>query len=446
MNDAHLKEYTAIFENAILSRASRHENWASISGGWDSTIVLGALCKYFDASRVRAVVSEVKLKDGRVYNPYEVEKAIRIGKYYGVPTEVASINFADVNLKKLWDDTVNAGRTDFVYTHTFLFQAMVDTIMAKGKADAAVFIGSLSDSLHNFGFSQGVSLQYLNNDFRDYSDKMMSYLYSPSFMQKVIDDTYLDDFAYNLFKNAEVGGSRLHHAGTEFTPASQMTREERIFEYLLSFVLSNSRLPFAPIANESVFSSHARSSLKEWLYINYFQEVVTQIDTENMYFWLIWLYQHFHLQGFEKSALNASLRGSGRRPCVPFYDLQLVKFLQRMPEDWGRGLEWRQTKYPLKHYGRNILKVPYDIIESGVHSYITEMEQGRNVNIFSEILNNSSLSAEMWQNVKNNTDLDKLFDKDWFNRPALNKVLEMRASEAISALPLRLLLLLSIKA
>ncbi|MEK6704710.1 MAG: hypothetical protein AABZ06_02895 [Bdellovibrionota bacterium] len=439
MNEANLDEYAEIFENAVLSRSSQSENWASVSGGWDSTIVLGVLRKYFDVSKVHGVVSQVKLSDGRVFNPYEIDKAMKIGKYYGVPVEVANIDLADASLNKLWGDTLNAGHSDFVYTQTFLFQAMVDMVRAKGSANAAIYFGSFADSLHNFGFAQGGSLLYLSNDFRNYSDKMMSYLYSPSFLEKVIANNFKNDFIYKLFKSDRAGGSE-----AEFADVSQMSKNDRIFEYLLSFVLSKTRLPFAPFASETIFSGHSRGYLKEWLWENYFKDVVEQINGNNMYSCLTWLYEHFHIQGFEKGAVTAGLRGSGIRPCFPFYDLRMVRFLEKMPESWGRGLEWRLTKYPLKHYGREKLKVPYDIIESGVHSYISETEEGKNVNMFSEIMNNSVLTPNTWKDMRNNADLDGLFDKEWFNIAVLNNTLEKAASESGPLLPIRLFLISTI--
>ncbi|MFC1952767.1 hypothetical protein ACFLWR_01370 [Chloroflexota bacterium] len=445
MGEVNLDEYAEIFENAVLSRSSQVENWVGVSGGWDSTILLGLLAKHFYANKIRATVSAVKLSDGRIFNPYEVEKVVKIGKHYGVPVEVNTIDLADDMLNKLWKDTVRSGHSDFVYTHTFLFQAIADIIQEKGQAGAAVFFGSYADSIHNFGFSQGVSLQYLSNDFRNYSDKMMSYLYSPSFLGKVLNNTFKDDFVYGIFRGAEAGLSRWRNSENDFVNVSQMSKNERVFEYLLSFILSNSRLPFAPFATESVFSSDSKTYLKEWLWDNYFENVVKQIDCDNMYSWLISIYQHFHLQGFEKCAITSSLRGTGKRPCFPFYDLRMVKFLQAMPENWGRGLEWRPTKYPLKHYGRENLKIPFEIIESGTHSYIIETEAAKNVDLYFEIINNSALTAGNWDNLRSKVDLGSIFNEEWFSIETLNSVLKNGVSESGSLLPLRLFLLSTIK-
>ena len=48
------------------------------------------------------------------------------------------------------------------------------------------FTGEGSDGLQNFGFSQYATLyQDKSRDFREYSDKMMSYLFGPTFLDKI---------------------------------------------------------------------------------------------------------------------------------------------------------------------------------------------------------------------------------------------------------------------
>ena len=436
MGETDLDRYAEILENSILSRSSPNDNWVCVSGGWDSTIILGVLRKFFDASSVHAVVQAFNFSDGRCYNPYEVEKSKEIGKHYGVRVEVVTTDMGDKRLPGIWSDNAPARRTDFVYSWLPAYPIMANLLQQKGKPGAAVFVGSFSDALHNFGFSQYASLPYLNLDFRQYSDKIMSYLYSPTFLKKVIDNTFEDDFAYKLFK--------WHYANVSFIDMSRLSRDERIFEYLLSFIMSASRLPFAFFDNESILSNNARSSYKEWLYANYFKDPVENIDCENMYFWLIWLYQHFHLQGLEKNAVNANFRASGTRPCWPFYDLRLVRFLQMMPENWGRGLEWRPIKYPLKHYAREKLNIPYKIVESGFHSYIDEVEHGHSIDWRSEIINNSVLTPGTWQNIRSGDKLGQLFDQKWFNISVLNDALQTGKSKSnATALPLNLLAILS---
>jgi len=435
MGPPDLERYNDALINAILSRSSQHQNWVAISGGWDSTIILGVLREYFDAANVQTVVAEVKLSDGRIFNPYEVDKAKKIAQHYGVPLNIARLDLNDIGLTKIWPDFVGGQHSSFVYEYPFLFQAIAGLIKAKSEPDAAVFFGSFADSLHNFGFSQYVSLPYLNYDFRHYGDKLKSYLYSPSFFQKVLDNTFEDDFAFKLF--------RWHASTVEFTDTSSMPKDKKIFQYLLSFMLSKSRLPFASIAPESIFSSSVRVRFEEWLYENYFKDAVEQIDCENMYFWLTRIYQQFYLQGIEKGLADASFYGFEKRLRQPFYDLRLVRFLQTMPEDWGRGLEWRSTKYPLHNYGLKKLRVPVEIIESIPHSYISETDEGRSIDLRSQIISNSVFTSTVWESVKSSSSPERLFDKEWFKIDELNNILKTSDSGLDSITALRQLMLLS---
>ena len=64
-------------------------------------------------------------------------------------------------------------------------------LLAKGakkiaKKDASVFAGEISDGAHNLGFSQYVSIYHpASYNFREYSDKMSSYLFGPTFLQYI---------------------------------------------------------------------------------------------------------------------------------------------------------------------------------------------------------------------------------------------------------------------
>ncbi len=434
MNELDLTTYASIFENAIMSRVSQSENWAHISGGWDSTIVLGVLRKYFDTSNLRTIVQAFNFNDGRCYNPYEVEKSIEIAKHYQVPVEVAMTDLGDPLMPKLWADGTHYRRSDFVYRWA-ISQPVMANVTRNTGIPGSVFVGSFSDGLHNFGFSQYSSLPRLSYDFREYSDKMKSYLYSPTFLKKVIDNTFEDDFAYQLF--------RWYYSAAEFVDTSHMSRNERVFEYLLPFVISNVRLPFTRVATDSFFPSEARAHLKDWLYEHYFKDVVEQINPRNMYYWTIWLYLHFHLQGADKTAFNASLRGSDKQPCWPFYDLMLVRFLQVMPENWGRGLEWRPIKYPLKHYGCEMLNIPSEIVEATFHSYIDETEEGRSVDWQSEIISNSTMASTTWDDIIKKPNVEKYFNKDWFNISAMENALQTCKSSTDPTTTLNLLAILS---
>ena len=59
----------------------------------------------------------------------------------------------------------------------------------------------MSDGAHNFGFSQYVSIFHpASLDFREYSDKMASYLFGPTFLNEMHNGDHANDPVWkNLF-------------------------------------------------------------------------------------------------------------------------------------------------------------------------------------------------------------------------------------------------------
>ena len=57
---------------------------------------------------------------------------------------------------------------------------------------------------------------------------------------------------------------------------------------------------------------------------------------------------------------------------LPFRDSRLQEFLCEMPESWGRGLEMKPTKYPLKWVLENEIDYPLHL-QVGPHSYLYDV-------------------------------------------------------------------------
>lgn len=435
MEDRDHETYAKIFENSILSRASDLENWVLISGGWDSTIMLATLCKHMDKSKIKPIVARLLLPDGRCYNPYEVSKSQKIAAYYGLECEVADAWMSNENTYDYISSISSNLRSHLLFDWMPAFYAMAATIREKGKKGAAVFYGGFSDALHNFGFSQFSSLPYLSYDFREYSDKMRNYLYSPSFLTKVLDSSYENDFIFKLF---------WWHANSEKDIVKNNNRKDAVLNYLLSFVLSDFRIPFARIARETIFNEDAKASFKQWLHDNYFKEAVENINPENMYFYLTHLYKYFHLQGSQYRVIHSSLEDSGFHPRLPFLDMGMAQFLVQMPENWGRGLEWKHIKYPLKQYASKFLDIPVDIIESDFHSYIDEKEdEERLIDWKGEMVNASPLGLN-WRKPSEQRMVDKIFDERWFDIEAIKERLSNPADASTSKLHLNLATFLTV--
>jgi hypothetical protein len=58
---------------------------------------------------------------------------------------------------------------------------------------------------------------------------------------------------------------------------------------------------------------------------------------------------------------------------LPFWDRQIQEFLAAMPEDWGRGLDLRPTKYPLKWMLAHRIRYPMHL-QVGPHSYVYDVD------------------------------------------------------------------------
>ena len=227
------KTYAKIFENAILSRSSDIENWVLISGGWDSTIMLATLCKHLDKSKIKPIVTRLLLPNGKCYNPYEVSKSQKIASRYGLKCEVADAWLGSENTYDHISGISSNLRSNILFDWMPAFYAMAEIIKRRVRK-AAIFYGGFSDALHNFGFSQNSSLPYNTYDFREYSDKMRNYLYSPSFLTKVLNSSHENDFLFKLF---------WWHANSEQDLVKNNDSKDAILNYLLSFIISDFRIP-----------------------------------------------------------------------------------------------------------------------------------------------------------------------------------------------------------
>ena len=59
---------------------------------------------------------------------------------------------------------------------------------------------------------------------------------------------------------------------------------------------------------------------------------------------------------------------------LPYWNPKLHNFLSKMPEEWGRGLEVKNIKYPLKESFRRYFNYP-KILEEGYHSYMYDVKK-----------------------------------------------------------------------
>ena len=123
------------------------------------------------------------------------------------------------------------------------------------------------------------------------------------------------------------------------------------------------------------------------------------------------LYNSFHWQGSTVATLYHACEAHDLECMMPFHDTELIDYLSYMPENWGRGLEMKPTKYPLKWMLSNKIDYPMDM-QSGPHSYTYDVDP--TFTHTGELINHSSLGDLFKSQLKTSNYLD-LFSPDSFN-------------------------------
>ncbi|MBN8571780.1 MAG: hypothetical protein J0M18_19325, partial [Ignavibacteria bacterium] len=408
---SYIDKYDVLISNSILSR-SRDSNYVLNSGGWDSTSIIYHLLQAHDSKKINSVVYETKLKSGGVYNIYETDKVKKISDYYGINSEKIEIDFNDKKNIRDWENI----RDDLKNYHTYFFVDMPKAVneIAIRNNNAAIFSGEASDSIHNFGFSQFVSVTYPNRELREYGDKMKSYLFGPSFFRKIVNGSYQNDKVFQFFK---------------FYFGEENLSEENLISYFRSFMISSERIPFAkPVGNKFV-----KKSLQDKIELktqdNIFSSLSSNSSSDNLYYSLLQLYREYHFHSPQIEVKHSPLRRDGNNCKIPFLDSSLVKFMYSMPESWGRGLELRPTKYPLRYLAHEKWNIPLSILEeSGAHSYIAESDKrwnysGGSWSLAAETIYNS-VFGDCYKSILAEIKLEKYFSTEYFETDLMQKAVD----------------------
>lgn len=361
---AELEEYGRRFLEGLEARGSRHGNVVYLSSGWDSTAILACVVKIFGRSNVRAVIGRMTYADrSGVINQIEVDRAQKMAAYYGVKLDVTEFDYC------------RSGPDEFAALQPVLRAHNIGGLGALNHwrlaahvarttpGDEAVFAGEISDGAHNLGFSQFLSIFHPSLEFREYSDKMLGYLYGPSFMSRFETGEGLDDPIYQLFRA---------RAGGQFDNLSAGGPAARRLQLLSSFFLRQNRLPLWSLDNTRILTAEGRSQYNEEMEREYLVEAAEAMTPETLYSWYLHLYNSFHWQGSTVSTIAMTAELHGLRMELPFWDQRIQEFLSAMPESFGRGLDLNPTKYPLKWMLAH--KVDYPMhFQTGPHSYLYDV-------------------------------------------------------------------------
>ena len=415
-----IDRYDSVLTDAIQSRAAHSQNYILNSGGWDSTTLIYKLLQGRDAKSVSSVVCDFVLPDGRSFNSYEVDKAKRIANFYGITVDRAVMDYGDKSLVEFWESQTECLRDHHIYFGIFHFK-MAAILAVRGVQGAAAFNGEAADSIHNFGFSQFVSVNYDTYSLRHYADKMKNYLYGPTFLGRIEDGSHAADKVYQFFQ--------YYYGQGRFEDLEHLDSKQQRDSYLQAFVLSYPRVPFAKWHDTTYTTQSLRTGFAQHLSERYFADAVANLSPRTLYYYLLQQYRQFHLQGCAIHVNPVAFASSGISSRIPFMDTRLIDYMYSMPEDWGRGLELRTTKYPLRYLANERWHMPIHILEeSGPHSYISESDprwnySGGKWTINCEIMFKSVLKG-YFQSLFGKTPVEAYFDPAFFDIKYLQGTLD----------------------
>lgn len=365
--DHELNEYSELMHSAIDIRSSAECNWVYLSSGWDSSSILALLTKLHGPSKVRALIMSLTYcTSSGVTNQFEIDRAKKIADYFSVPIDILDVDYRAQEYLDFWQkvrEPLRANHLYFPYSYSYL--RLAEYVSQNGHPSHAVFNGEVSDSVHNLGFSQYATiLDHPDLNFREYSDKMASYLYGPSFFRSILDGNYINDFVYN---------SLCTRSGASFYNAHNLNNNDKKAKYIESFFLSAKRIPFISLSNSKLLTKQGFEEYQSVMYDTYFKDFVEDVTPDTLYSWILHLYNSFHWQGSTIKGMTYALEYYNINASMPFWDSRILSFLSAMPESWGRGLDLNPTKYPLKWMLKNKVNYPLHL-QVGPHSYLYDVD------------------------------------------------------------------------
>lgn len=361
-----LDEYADILLESVAAAGSQYGNVVYLSSGWDSTSLLACLVKIFGARKVRAVIGRMQYSErSGVINQFELDRARAVADYYGVRLDVAEFDLRHrvpavfERLRPQLRAHQMAGGT------TVTHGTLADFVARTTGGDETVFAGEISDGAHNLGYSQFATIFHPSLQFREYADKMGSYLFGPTFVESFRKGQHAGDLMYTLFRDRCAPGTIFDEPAGD-----DVGRMRQIFT---SFFLRGYRLPLWSLGNMRMLTEQGRKLYESEMATTYLERAAQDATPDTLYAWYLHLYNSFHWQGSTVATMSMTADAYGLRLALPFWDSRLQEFLSAMPESWGRGLDLNPTKYPLKWMLGNRIDYPMHL-QVGPHSYLYDVD------------------------------------------------------------------------
>ncbi|MFC1463203.1 asparagine synthase-related protein, partial [Verrucomicrobiota bacterium] len=407
--------YSELLVDSVRTRSSDACNWVFLSSGWDSTSILAILVHLHGAAGIRTVIGEMNYSErAGTINRFELDRARKVADYYGVRLDVVPFDLRGQDSIDYWKELAPEIRAQHVYAPAgYNFSRLADYVFEHGDPEDSVFAGEFSDAAHNLGFSQYATiLEHPDLGFREYSDKMASYLFGPSFLARILAGDHGEDPVYRLLCD--------RHGAESFDDAAGLNEEQRRRKFLASFFLRNVRMPFYGMYASKLLTREGAEAIESEYGGEYLSAAAEELTPATVYSWLLQLYNSFYWQGSTRRAFSAPFVARGRTLSQPFADARVLKFLGEMPEDWGRGLELRPTKYPLKWMLENKLDYPLHL-QTGPHSYLYDVNP--QFSHSSELLFGSLVSSLFKQSLEGYP-YEQVLQPEFFNLAYMRKLVD----------------------
>lgn len=383
-----LAQYAQIMREAVSVRGSEERNWIFMSSGFDSSALLALLVERYGPEGVVGVIGRMRYsKRSGVINQFELDRAAKIAAHYRVPLEVVDLDYTTAESVEFVRNVSRRLRDRHMFLNAaYNFYRLSGYVAERCGPGDAVFAGEVSDAVHNLGFAQFASiLEHPDLGFREYADKMASYLFGPSFFARALKGEHASDLVYRIFRE--------RCGNVEFVDPASLDELERKVAFLASFFHRKRRVPFTGPSGNLMLTHRGSASFEAEMTATYLAEAASSLKPENVYSVILQLYNSYHWQGATPRIMAESVQDLlGRTIALPYWDRRLHRFLSQMPEDWGRGLEIRPTKYPLKWMLEHELGFPMHL-QAGPHSYLYDVNP--RFSHTSEILFGSALAGHM---------------------------------------------------
>ena len=402
--DSKHDEYTGIFLDHLKESASEDGSLVFLSSGWDSTSILAGLVRTVGRDKVGGVIGRMKYSErSGCCNQIEIDKAKKFAEYYNIKLDVV-----DFDLTKKDEEYFKSLRMKMRKHQLYAMTGIThDKLAIKTSGlttkNETIFAGEISDGAHNLGFSQYATIFHPSHGFREYSDKMASYLFGPTFMSLLMNGQYVDDPIYQLFKS-RIGSDTI-------LDEVKGTPEDIKLQLLTSLFLRDARVPFWSLDNNNLLTSQGVKNYTATMQKNYLSDIAKNMNIDNVYASYLYLYNSFHWQGSTVRSLQTLSDYYSLNTDLPFWNSELQEFLAKMPEDWGRGLDLNPTKYPLKKMLQDKLDYPYDY-QKGAHSYTYDVDHS--FNHAQEVYCYSALVEDFQDSVKDKH-YHQILSKDYFD-------------------------------